>query len=438
MRNRLILGLCALALAFALPGRPVLAHGYEPRRVTINLRARIVYKESVGAVTEFGPPGIAPTVDWTAKGFGDTFLFKHKGFQGYFLQGDRRTYEVKEIRNQAEFKPGNGPVTKSYICRSLGHQGSEGVALLPLRDGKGPRLEFWPASKAIRVFVGSTRVDTPGEWSFVQKSPYQYEVRRKSWSAYYLEVDTDKHEVTGIKQVGEVKWRNPEPVGDVVVDSEPFPALKTIDLVPSQPFKLVVPANSSHVQISIGGRVIVHDADWQKIVMPAGNIHLRRPDWKGYFWSLDPKAKKLWTVTGAPFGKVGGSHKLVKATVATNPGTSITIDAQGGARMTLWGPGNSVRLLAKGLLLAPTNYFEIYKASPFEYNIRTKNWKFNKFHWAIDASLGKVWKVPSTGYGHFERGPRSVPGKEPLPFVAVGKEDPTKPPTPKGQGQSGF
>jgi hypothetical protein len=172
-------------------------------------------------------------------------------------------------------------------------------------------LVYVPANGNFQIAAVGNVLSYGENWEVAKLRPYLFHVRLKTWKEFFWKVNTSRkevYEVTGgtygeLGGTEKLKDYAMEVVGGAG-DSVP----ERFQIKFPKAYLIHVPAKNE-IQIIAGGTVLSYGEDWQAAQLKPYLYHFRQKMWKGFFWKVNSSQKKVWTVTAATFGHLGGTDK---------------------------------------------------------------------------------------------------------------------------------
>ena len=160
---------------------------------------------------------------------------------------------------------------------------------------------------------------------------------------------------------------------------------------------LVFEPAGSTLQIVAGNSVLAYGQKWTKVQLKPYLYHLRRDDWKDFFWQVNTSRKEVIMISNGDFGRItaGVRRNLEIEVDPVGPGGEARPE-----RVLLRFPAaylvhvpkdDIVQIVAAGAVLSRGEDWTICRLKPYLYHLRQANWE--KFFFQVNTSRKEAWKV---------------------------------------------
>jgi len=179
-------------------------------------------------------------------------------------------------------------------------------------DFSGARLEYVPSSKNIRIRAKKIVISKGQDWESIKLSPHIYHLRQKYWGNFFWMVNTKYKQATLVKSgifgqfvSGQTNVLIQGISVQVVGGGNDSPPQRFV-LHFSKAYLEYTPTPGA-VQVITENSVLSRSSDWRDCNMSANTFHIKKKEWKGYFWKISTAEKKAYKITGGSFCTSGGS-----------------------------------------------------------------------------------------------------------------------------------
>lgn len=161
---------------------------------------------------------------------------------------------------------------------------------------------------------------------------------------------------------------------------------------------LVYSPGAGSLQIAAENTVLSYGQEWETRRLKPYLYHLRRSDWKDFFWQVNTSRREVIRITGGAFGAVseGTDRKKLDVTVDVVGGEGDRQPDRFFIRFSdsylVYLPASDEMQIAGSLhVLSRGEDWERCRIYPYLYNLRLKTWQ--GFHWKVNTSRKQAWKT---------------------------------------------
>ena len=161
---------------------------------------------------------------------------------------------------------------------------------------------------------------------------------------------------------------------------------------------MVFTPDGKTLQISASGKVLSYGQSYKVAKLKPYLYHIKRSNWRGFYWKVNTSRKELYHVTGGRFGRLGGSERKLVATLSTIGGNNkITFGAAANPYLIFEPAKRGLQVCAHSVALDYGQQWKRATLKPYLYHIKQNVWK--GFYWKVNTSRKEVYYVQNGTFG---------------------------------------
>ncbi len=160
---------------------------------------------------------------------------------------------------------------------------------------------------------------------------------------------------------------------------------------------LVFEPASSTLQVVAQNSVLSYGQKWNKVQLKPYLYHLRRNDWKGFFWQVNTSRKEVIMIRNGNFGRIteGERRKLEIDVDPVGRGGNFQPERvllRFRKAYLVYVPGrDTLQIAGAGAVLSRGEDWTVCRLKPYLYHFRQANWR--EFFFQVNTSRKEAWKV---------------------------------------------
>ena len=163
-----------------------------------------------------------------------------------------------------------------------------------------------------------------------------------------------------------------------------------------------IPDNAT--MVNAAGSLLSMDRDWEVKQLKPYLFHVRMKFWKGFFWKVDTKLKRVYKVIEGTFGSLGGSEKVLKGVkVVVEDGDNERAPARyfilrfSSSYLSFEPATGNMQISAGGFVISYGGGWDVKKVKRTIYHLRLETWK--NLYWKVDTRNMKAYGVKGGEFG---------------------------------------
>jgi hypothetical protein len=151
------------------------------------------------------------------------------------------------------------------------------------------------------------------------------------------------------------------------------------------------------LQVAAQGSVLAYGRSWNKVQLKPYLYHLRRNDWRDFFWQVNTSRREALMIRGGEFGTIteGTRQKLEIVVEPVGRGGELRPERvllRFGSAYLVHVPGEeTLQIIGAGAVLSRGEDWSVCRLKPYLYHLRQANWR--DFFFQVNTSRRQIWKV---------------------------------------------